>query len=193
MKRFRTTFTLPLLALALLWGTLSASPSTLAYASASEGATSETNPVAAYEPSRKKKGLGRVLDWGLAKLEGVYDHVLVSDLITAFVAKCDNILAMMVHSVREMTMSYDELHEKEVTRLREFDEEFRDLVKLRNRIDRKCLYSRSVEDRSLCVEKGMDIQDKIRGLRSQRSKSESAIERYKDMIEWCASYNNWLC
>lgn len=91
------------------------------------------------------------------------------------------------------TSSYEELHEKEVGRLVRFDTEFRELVKLRNRIDRKCLYSSSVEDRSLCVENGIGIHDKIQGLRSQRSKCSDSIERYEEMMEWCASYSNWFC
>jgi len=92
-----------------------------------------------------------------------------------------------------MPLSYNELHEKEMERLGQFDGDFKDLVKLRHKIDRKCLYSSDVEERSLCIEKGIEIHDKIQDLRSQRSKTTDAIGRYDDMIEWCASYNNWFC
>ena len=177
------------------------SPSTsLAYAAKIEEkvvphATDETHDhlVSTYQPIKKKGGFGRVLDWGLAKLENVYDGVLVSDLISAFIAKCDHIVTIMIHSFKELTMPYEKLHEKEVERLGQFDQEFKDLVKLRNKIDRKCLYSTNVEDRSMCIDKGVELHEKIQTLRSQRVKSAHSIERYMDMIEWCASYNNWFC
>jgi len=151
------------------------------------------NHVAEYQPTKKKKGIGKVLDWGLAKLENMYDGVLVSDLISAFAVKCDNIVAFMIHSFKEIRLPYHELRDMEVERLGRFDTEFRDLVKLRNRIDSTCLHTKSVEDRSLCIDKGIEIQDKIQHLRSQRLKSSGSIERYKEMVEWCASYNNWFC
>ncbi|KAL7523827.1 hypothetical protein ACHAXR_000348, partial [Thalassiosira sp. AJA248-18] len=182
---------LTLLASFLLLGVHNLSPSLLV--GASETGPAAANIVAEYQPSKKKIGLGRVIDWGLAKLENIYDGVLVSDLITDFIAKCDHIFGIMIHSFKEMTLTYDELREKEVGRLGRFDKEFRDLVKLRNKIDRKCLYTSDVEDRSLCVDKGIEIHDKIQDLRSQRSKSAESIERYKDMISWCASYKNWFC
>lgn len=134
-----------------------------------------------------------MLDWGLAKLENIVDGVLVADLITAFITKCDDIFAIMIHSFKEMTLSYDELHEKEMERLGHFDKEFRDLVQLRQRIDRKCLYSSDMDDRSICIDKGIQIHQKIQSLRGQREKSAHSIERYQDMIDWCASYKNWFC
>lgn len=134
-----------------------------------------------------------MLEWGLAKLENIYDGVLVLDLITAFVEKCDHIVAIMIHSFKEITLPYDELHEMEVERLGQFDEEFRGLVKLRNKIDRKCLYTKSVEDRSLCIERGIEIHGKIQDLRSQRLKSADSIQRYEGMLVWCKLYNNWIC
>ena len=148
--------------------------------------------VAEYQPSNKST-LSRVFDWGLAKVENIYDGKLVKDLIATFILKCDHIVTIMFHSFRELTLSYNDLHTKEVERLDQFDVEFRDLVKLRNKIDRKCLYSTSVEDRALCIDNGMDIHNKINDLRIQRTKSEGNVERYKGMIEWCASYNNWFC
>jgi hypothetical protein len=149
--------------------------------------------VAEYQPATKKKGLGRLYDWGLAKVEKLYDGVKVSDLISAFVTKFDHILHIMVHSFKDMTLSYTELHQKEVARLEQFDKEFKDLVKLRNKIDRKCLYSNNVDDRSACVERGIDVNSKIQDLRSQRVKSENSIKWYCEMIDWCASYKNWFC
>ena len=148
--------------------------------------------VAEYQPSNKST-LSRVFDWGLAKVENIYDGKLVKDLIATFILKCDHIVTIMFHSFRELTLSYNDLHTKEVERLDQFDVEFRDLVKLRNKIDRKCLYSTSVEDRALCIDNGMDIHNKINDLRIQRTKSEGNVERYKGMIEWCALYNNWFC
>mmetsp|Transcript_30429 Transcript_30429/g.55213 ORF Transcript_30429/g.55213 Transcript_30429/m.55213 type:complete len:225 (+) Transcript_30429:38-712(+) len=193
MKKFTSSFFLSLLAslLLLLLGVQNPSLSSLVHASKTEPDTK--NHVAEYQPSNKKGGIGRVLDWGLAKLENIYDGDLVSDLIMAFIAKCDHIFAIMIHSFKEVTLSYDELHKKEVDRLVQFDNEFKNLVKLRNKIDRKCLYSSTADDRSLCIDKGIEIHDKIQDLRSQRSKSSDAIERYKEMIDWCASYKNWFC
>jgi|EP00970_Alexandrium_tamarense_P009009 hypothetical protein len=149
-----------------------------------------TNGVAQYE---QKKGFGKIVQWGLAKVESLYDGVLVSDLISAFITKCDKMFAIMIHSFKDMTLSYTELHDKEVERLAQFDTEFKDLVKLRNKIDRKCVNSKGQEERSLCVDKGIEIHDKIQNLRGRRLKSAESIEWYTDMITWCASYKNWFC
>eukprot|EP00571_Detonula_confervacea_P011683 CAMPEP_0172313590 /NCGR_PEP_ID=MMETSP1058-20130122/20543_1 /TAXON_ID=83371 /ORGANISM="Detonula confervacea, Strain CCMP 353" /LENGTH=183 /DNA_ID=CAMNT_0013027267 /DNA_START=46 /DNA_END=594 /DNA_ORIENTATION=+ len=183
MKKFGSSFFLTFLASLLLLGIQNQCPSSLVHASETVVPAAE-NHVAEYQPIKKKVGIGRVLEWGLAKLENVYDGVLVADLITAFVTKCDHIVAIMIHSFKEMTLPYDELHEKEVERLGQFDNEFRDLVKLRNKIDRKCLYSKNVEDRSLCIDKGIEIQDKIQDLRIKRLTSAGSIERYHDMVIW---------
>jgi hypothetical protein len=151
------------------------------------------NVIAEYQPIEQKKGLGKLLNWGLAKVEKLYDGVKVSDLLSAFVTKCDHIIHIMVHSFKDMTLSYEELHRKEVERLSQFDVEFKDLVKLRNKIDRKCLYSTNVDDRSACVDKGIDVNSKIIELKNRRLKSIKAIDWYKGQIEWCASYHNWFC
>ncbi|KAL9178489.1 hypothetical protein ACHAXT_001827 [Thalassiosira profunda] len=188
MRTFRSSLFLVLLAALMLLGVHNVSPSSLAHAAK----TPDPDGAFVAEFSHHKKGLGRLVDWGLAKIEKVYD-VGVSDLFAAFKVKCDHLVTIMIHSFRDLTLSYETLHEKEVGRLKDFDDEFRDLVKMRNKIDRKCLYSTNAEDRSLCIEKGIDIHRKIEDLRGQRTKSAAAIERYKGMIEWCASYNNWFC
>ena len=195
MKRIRSSFFLTLLASFLLLGTQNYLSPSLQFASASkisEPSASETL-VAEYKPIKKQHGLKRVINWGLAKIENLYDGILVSDLISAFITAADHIFAIMIHSFKELTLSYEELHTKEAERLGQFDTEFKHLVKLRNKIDRKCLYASNVEERSLCIDKGMEIQDRIQTLRSQRSKSEEAVGRYKEMIGWCESYNNWFC
>mmetsp|Transcript_27175 Transcript_27175/g.56585 ORF Transcript_27175/g.56585 Transcript_27175/m.56585 type:complete len:197 (-) Transcript_27175:181-771(-) len=195
MRKFRSSFVLTLLASFLLMSIQRShhSPSFYVRASSSSTADDENSSIAEYQPT-KKKGLKRALDWGLAKIENTFNTLIVSDLITAFITKCDDMFAIMIRSLKEMTTStYQELHEKEVGRLVRFDTDFRELVKLRNKIDRKCLYASTVEDRSVCVENGIGIQDKIQGLRSQRSKCSDSIERYEEMMEWCASYNNWFC
>ncbi|KAL7441702.1 hypothetical protein ACHAXH_007305 [Discostella pseudostelligera] len=145
---------------------------------------------------QKRGTIGRVLNWGLAKIENIMnDGILISDLISAFITKCDHMFAIMIHSVRDMFVSYDTLRRKEIERLAQFDVEFKDLVKLRHKIERKCLYSNNLnpEDRTLCVERGVEIRDKIQKLRSQRSKSAENIKRYENMHEWCAGFNNWFC
>lgn len=145
---------------------------------------------------KRRGGIGRVFDWGLAKLENIFnDGVLISDLISAFLAKCDELFAIMIHSIRDMFASYETLRTKEIERLSQFDVEFKDLVKLRHKIERKCLHSNNLssEDQSLCVDRGMEIRDKIQKLRRQRTKSAESIKRFEDMLKWCASYNNWFC
>ncbi|KAL3781399.1 hypothetical protein HJC23_001602 [Cyclotella cryptica] len=87
----------------------------------------------------------------------------------------------------------DDLHRNEVQRLKQFDQEFKELLKFRNKIDRKCLYATTVDDRSVCVEKGISVNSKIQDLRSRRFKSVKSIDRYEKMIAWCASYKNWFC
>ena len=140
-----------------------------------------------------KSGLGRMLDWGLAKVESIYDGQLVKELFSAFLNKCDHMFTLMIHSFKDMFTSYESLLEKEVQRLAQFDIEFTELVKFRQKIDRRCLLSANEEERSMCVEKGVDIRDKIQALRRQRSKSSNAIERYESWVVWCASYKNWFC
>ncbi len=136
----------------------------------------------------------KIMNWGLSKIENaVYGDVRISDLIDAFAAKCDAIFAIMVRSVLEVYRSYDELLLLEKDRLTKFDAEFADLVKLRHRIERKCTRVTTVDDRSMCVDRGMDIRDKIDDLRGKRSRSIDAISRYEGMIEWCKSYGNWFC
>ncbi len=146
---------------------------------------------------KRSGGIGRVFDWGLAKLENILnDGIPISDLISAFVAKCDHMFAIMIHSLRDMFLSYETLRKKEIERLSQFDVEFKDLVKLRHKIERKCLYSNNLspEDQNLCgVDRGVEIRDKIQKLRGQRTKSAESIKRYEDMQEWCASYDNWFC
>ncbi|KAL7522372.1 hypothetical protein ACHAWX_007052 [Stephanocyclus meneghinianus] len=149
--------------------------------------------VVEYQPADKKNGIGKILDWGLAKIERLYDGAMVSDLFSAFVTKCDKILHILVHSFHDITLTYTELHRNEIQRLEQFDKEFKELLKLRNKIDRKCLYTTNVDDRSLCVEKGIDVNSKIQDLRRRRTKSAKSIDWYKEMIAWCASYKNWFC
>ena len=149
----------------------------------------ENSVIAEYN----KPVLGRILDWGLAKVESVFDGQVVMELFSAFLSKCDEMFMLMIHSFKEIFMSYGQLHEKEVQRLAEFDVDFNDLVKLRQKIDRRCLLSSNEDDRSLCVEKGIDIKNKIQALRKQRTKSSNAIGRYESWMAWCASYKNWFC
>jgi len=157
---------------------------------AKEDFVDQNSVVAEYN----KGGLERMLDWGLAKMESVFDGQLMNDLFSAFLTKCDHMFSLMIHSFKEMFMSsYSTLHEKEVKRLAQFDTEFSDLVKLRQKIDRRCLLSANEEERSLCVEKGVDIKNKIQALRRQRSKSSNAIKRYESWVTWCASYKKWFC
>jgi len=145
-------------------------------------AAAAKNSVAEYQPSDKKNGIGKILNWGLAKVEKLYNGVKVSDLLSAFVTKCDHLIHIMVHSFRDMTLSYTELHANEVKRLEQFDIEFKDLVKLRNKIDRKCLYSTHADDRSVCVNKGIDINSKILDLKNRRLKSIRAIDWYEGQV-----------
>ena len=49
------------------------------------------------------------------------------------------------------------------------------------------------DERSLCVDKGIEINRKVKGLQARRAKAASAVERYDRMIAWCASYKNWFC
>lgn len=140
--------------------------------------------------------LGRFVDWGLARLEDAIrggDVRSVSDLIAAFAIKCDAILSTMVRSMIEVAMPYEKLRNDEAGRLARFDVDFKDLVALRNKIERRCLRVRTPEDRSVCIDRGVEIRDRIYELRDRRAKSADAIVRYDGMIEWCASYNNWFC
>ena len=139
-----------------------------------------------------KSGLGLVFDWGLAKWESVFDGQLMNELFSAFLLKCEHMFTLMIHSFGDMFKSYSALQEREVERLAQFDADFSDLVKMRQKIDRRCLLSAN-EERTLCVEKGVDIKNKIQALRTQRSKSSNAIERYESWVAWCASYKNWFC
>jgi hypothetical protein len=146
------------------------------------------------EYKHAKGGLGKIVSWGLAKIENaIYGDVNISDLIAAFVAKFDNVLAIMVRSFAEIMMPYEKLLVLEKERLVKFDSEFKDLVGLRNKIERKCSRVTTIDDRSLCVDRGVDIRGKIDDLRDKRSRSIDAISRYEGMIEWCASYGNWFC
>mmetsp|Transcript_11909 Transcript_11909/g.35504 ORF Transcript_11909/g.35504 Transcript_11909/m.35504 type:complete len:186 (-) Transcript_11909:95-652(-) len=155
-------------------------------------AADAASDVAAYEPKRRK-GLGRVLDWSIAKLERVFDGGAVMDLISALFAKADEVFALMIRSFKEMAFSYADLRDAEAGRLERFDDEFRGVAKLRNAIDRRCLYASAGDERSLCVEKGAEINAKVKGLQWQRTKAARAVERYEGMMEWCASYKNWFC
>ena len=158
---------------------------------ASVPAPTASNTVSEFRP---RKGLGKIVDCGLAKMEAVFfDPANVAELITTFIAKADSMVQIMVHGFFEITSSYKTLHDGEVERLDQFDAEFGDLVKLRNKIERKCLVVGSAEERSLCVNKEIEIHEQIQDLRSRRLKSIANVERYKEMIEWCASYENWFC
>lgn len=183
-------FALLLLTTLMVWNIstpLCSSPACVVIAK--EDFSDQNSVVAEYN----KSGLERMLDWGLAKVESFFDGQLMNELFSAFLAKSDDMFTLMIHSFKEMFMSYSTLHEKEVLRLAQFDTEFSDLVKMRQKIDRRCLLSANEEDRSLCVEKGVDIKNKIQALRRQRSKSSNAIERYESWVTWCASYKNWFC
>ena len=180
-----------LLSTLLIWSTNPLLPTSVSYLSrAATDVLDENSVIAEYN----KPVLGRIFDWGLAKVESVFDGQVVMELFSAFLSKCDEMFMLMIHSFKEIFMSYGQLHEKEQQRLIEFDKDFTDLVKLRQKIDRRCLLSSSnEEDRSLCVEKGIDIKNKIQALRKQRTKSSNAIERYESWMAWCASYKNWFC
>lgn len=156
---------------------------------AKEDFVDQNSVVAEYN----KSGLGLMLDWGLAKWESVFDGQVMNELFSAFLAKAEHMFTLMIHSFGDMFKSYSALQEREVERLAQFDSEFSDLVKMRQKIDRRCLLSANEEERSVCVDKGVDIKNKIQALRSQRSKSSNAIERYESWVTWCASYKNWIC
>ena len=149
--------------------------------------------VVAYVPQNPSRGLGAVLDWGLAKIERAFDRAVVSDLISTFLGKCDEVLAIMYRSAQEMMFSYESLRDVESERLKVFDGEFKAVTKLRAQIDRRCLYATAGDERSLCVDKGIEINRKVKGLQARRAKAASAVERYDRMIAWCASYKNWFC
>ena len=89
--------------------------------------------------------------------------------------------------------SYESLRDVESERLKVFDGEFKAVTKLRAQIDRRCLYASAGDERSLCVDKGIEINRKMKGLQARRAKAASAVERYDRMIAWCASYKNWFC
>jgi hypothetical protein len=146
-------------------------------------------------PREEKRGLGRaVVDWGLSKIDKVlHGDVRVSELISAFVAKCDHLVSIMVHSLLELFVPYAELHKREKSKTEKFDVEFKELIRLKNRIERGCLRVNDEDERSLCVNRGMEIRDRTIDLRNRRTKSANAISRYEGMIEWCASYDNWFC
>lgn len=140
------------------------------------------------------KGFKKIIRWGLAKVEKVFDRQMVTEMITSFLQKCEGIIEMMMTNLKEvLTMSYKELRDKEKQRITDFDVEFSELVQLRNKIERRCLYPSNKDDRSLCVENEMEIQEKIQDLRKRREKAGKALESYEAWIEWCASYNNWFC
>ena len=148
--------------------------------------------VATYEPSRRK-GLGGVFDFAVAKIERIFDRGQMSELISAFIDKCDAAFAIMLRSFKDMSLSYAELHDKEAGRLKRFDDEFRDVTKLRGAIDRRCLYASAGDERSLCVEKGMEVNAKVKALQASRARSAAASKHFEEMIAWCASYKNWFC
>jgi hypothetical protein len=157
------------------------------------GASAEPPAVATYQPSRPRKGLGRVLDWGLAKIERAFDHAVVADLISTFLERCDGMLVIMFRSAQELLFSYTSLRDVEAERLSVFDGEFKAVTKLRAAIDRRCLYASAGEERSLCVDKGIEINRKVKNLRARRRYAVDGVARYERMIAWCASYGNWLC
>ena len=99
----------------------------------------------------------------------------------------------MYRSAQEMMFSYESLRDVESERLKVFDGEFKAVTKLRAQIDRRCLYASAGEERSLCVDKGIEINRKVKGLQARRAKAANAVERYDRMIAWCASYKNWFC
>ena len=91
------------------------------------------------------------------------------------------------------TTLYESLRDVESERLKVFDGEFKAVTKLRAQIDRRCLYATAGDERSLCVDKGIEINRKVKGLQARRAKAANAVERYDRMIAWCASYKNWFC
>ena len=198
MKKF-TTLILTLATAVTLCRPLysvSALPLTTSYVTSLTTITATGTDVEIIQPpSKKKLNIGNVVNWGLAKIETLFNgnNIDISELVTKFINKCDHIYTIMMRSFVELTMTYGQLQTKEITRLREFDIEFKELVKLRNKIDRRCLHPKDEIDRSVCVDRGVEIQDKIRNLRDRRSRSANAIDRYETMIAWCASYDNWFC
>ncbi|KAL3803103.1 hypothetical protein ACHAW5_001967 [Stephanodiscus triporus] len=131
--------------------------------------------VVEYRREGGKRGLGRaVVDWGLSRIDRVlHGDVSVSELMSAFVN--------------------NGLHERENRSGEDSTVGFKELIGLRNRIERGCLRANDEDERSLCVSRGMEIRDRIVDLRNRRSRSANAIRRYEGMIEWCASYGNWFC
>ena len=41
----------------------------------------------------------------------------------------------------------------------------------------RCLYATAGDERSLCVDKGIEINRKVKGLQARRAKAASAVER----------------
>ena len=196
------SFLFALLAASLLLGVVQRRcPTTLCGASTPPPRTPATTPedgnevAIGFRPIKKLGGgLGRIVDWGLSKIDNaVHGGVRVSDLIAAFAEKCDAVLSAMVASVVEMSMPYERLRDAERGRLARFDADFKNLVEMRNRIERRCLRAGAPEDRSACVDGGVEVRERILDLRGRRAKSADAIVRYDGMIQWCASYNNWFC
>jgi len=196
MKKFTTLILTLATAVTLccpLYGVSAALPLT-SFVTSLTTITATSTDVEIIQPPKKKLNIGNVVNWGLAKIETVFNgNIDISELVTKFINKCDHIYTIMMRSFIELTMTYSQLQTKEITRLQEFDIEFKELVKLRNKIDRRCLHPKDEINRSVCVDRGVEIQDKIRNLRDRRSRSANAIDRYKTMIAWCASYDNWFC
>ena len=61
---------------------------------ASVPSSAADNTVSEYKP---RKGLGKIVDWGLAKVEAALDPANVAELITTFIAKADRIVQIMIH------------------------------------------------------------------------------------------------
>ena len=185
MKKFA------LLLLATLLGSFSAPICSLPafVAIAEEDSFDQNADIVEYD----KTGLSYMLSWGIAKFESAFDGQLMNELFSAFLLKCERMFTLMIHSFTDMFMSYDKLYEREVQRLDQFDAAFRELVKLRQKIERRCLVAASEDERTLCVDQGIEVKDKLHALRGQRSKSFDAVGRYERWMTWCSSYKNWFC
>ena len=59
------------------------------------------------------------------------------------------------------------------------DQDVKELARLRNKIEYRCLHPRDEETRSLCVGKDMDLNDKLQAARRQRTKLREKYEAYK--------------
>ena len=95
-------------------------------------------------------------------------------MISTQVDKAEDVLAILLRSFKDMSLSYTTLRDGESERLRRFDDEFKNVAKLRRAIDRRCLRARDGDERSLCVEKGVDVNKTVKDLQKRRARVPSS-------------------